>query len=112
MEAFGFKNQVELFNHVWETSNKKCFVSGRDLTKVPAYKWHNMFAHVLPKGKYSKWKLNPVNIVVLHPDIHYLYDFGTIEQQNNSGYDFEPLRKLKEQLKIEYEENYKPTVLC
>lgn len=100
---YGFSSQQDMFEYIWEISNKKCFVSGQCLKHIYKTNKHfNMFAHVLPKGKYPKWKLNPHNIVLLHPDIHYLYDQGTEKQRLESGFNFNKLYKLKEIFLSEY----------
>ena len=93
-----------MFTYIWEnTKDKRCLVSGAYLREFyGTNKWVNCFAHILPKGLYPKWKLNPFNIVLLHPDIHYLYDFGTEKQRLESGHNFNILYKLKDQLKHVY----------
>jgi len=62
--------------------------------------WH-CFAHILPKGKYTKFKLNPENILVVHPEVHHLIDAGTQDQRDATGWDFSPFYdKRKELLKL------------
>ena len=93
-----------MFNYIWEnTENKRCFVSDAPLKEFyGTNKWVNCFAHVIPKGLYPRFKLNPQNIGLLNPDVHWLYDRGTEKQRLESGHNFNPLYKLKEQLKQEY----------
>jgi len=69
-----FKNQKELFKHIWETRGEengyKSELTGNQLYHVNHYKWHWQFLHVLPKGTYPKYKLNPDNILLATPDEH------------------------------------------
>ena len=69
-----FKNQKELFRHVWETRVHRSEVSGQPLGEE-MNAW--FFAHVLPKGSYGLYKLKPFNITLLTPDEHTLYDHQT-----------------------------------
>lgn len=102
---YGYYNQMDLFSYLWDKSNKTCWLSGESLKKFEGTdRWHWMFAHILNKGVYTLWKLNPKNIVIIHPDAHHLFDHGTIEQQDKSRFNFTKLRLLKEQLKREYYE--------
>jgi hypothetical protein len=39
--------------------------------------WRSCFAHIFPKSKFKEWKFLPVNILLVHPDIHHLLDNGT-----------------------------------
>ena len=106
--AYGFKNQVELFNYVWDnTEPRKCFVSGEDLNKYYGTdRWYSCFMHILPKGRFTHWRLNPENIRLGSPEVHHLFDQGTEEQRANSGYDFRGLYELYDKLNKEYSELY------
>ncbi len=78
---FGFSSQRVLFNAIWERRAHYSFISGKWLGGVAPEYWINCFAHVLAKGKYPLWKLNPENIVLLTPHEHALYDQGTQEER-------------------------------
>jgi len=59
-----FKNQKEMFNYIWETREHKSELSGLPLLPKGHFQWHWQFLHVLPKGTYPKWKLNPDNVLL------------------------------------------------
>lgn len=77
--------------HIWETRDHVSEVSGQALLPLGHFMWHWQFAHVLPKGKYTRWKLNPENIMLMLPNEH----------QNQE--DYEIFRDKKETLRLEYE---------
>lgn len=52
--------QQELFKKIWETSNKKCEVCNKPLEYS-----HEIFSHILGKGAYPNYKLNPDNIKLM-----------------------------------------------
>jgi hypothetical protein len=84
---FGFANQIEMFKHIYFKAKKpiKCMISGRDITDCmngPINHWIRFYAHILPKGKYTYWKLNPRNIIMLHPEAHHIVDQGTQEDRD------------------------------
>ena len=77
--------EKELFIEIWETSDKRSWLTGDDLNKW-GYKsvrladppelpkrhplFYNMFHHVLNTKIYSRYKLNKDNIVLLTPQEH------------------------------------------
>ena len=65
-----FKSQIELFNYIWEIRSHKSQLSGLPLFPKGHDQWHWQFLHVLPKGTYPKWKLNPDNILLGLPSEH------------------------------------------
>lgn len=72
---FPFSNQVEVFKHVWNTRKHECWLSTVPLNfEVGSQQWFCCMAHVLRKGTYTYWKLNPGNIILLHPLMHDLVD--------------------------------------
>jgi hypothetical protein len=95
-----------LFESLWETRAKVSFLSGKDLSRTPDFLMLNIFAHVLPKGKYPKYRLNTKNIIFLDPDEHYLLDFGTEDQRQKyaeeNNCDWDCIYNLAEKLKKEY----------
>jgi hypothetical protein len=106
-KAFGFDSEKDLFMYLWDNSDHKCRVSGKTLDMFfGTTRFWSMFAHILPKGRYPEYRLNPDNVWIVHPDIHDLFDNRSREMQDASGYDFNPLRQKKEQLKADYYENY------
>ncbi len=105
---FGFSTQIEVFKHVYFIHKKPviCPVSHRDITDCmdgPIQHWIKHFAHVLPKGRYTYWKLNPANIIILHPEVHNIFDQGTKgDRSNHPDWDWEYLDGLVEIAKGEY----------
>lgn len=65
-----FKNQSEMFNYIWENREHISEVSGKPLLPKGHSKWHWQFAHVLGKGRYTKWKLKEFNIMLMLPEEH------------------------------------------
>jgi hypothetical protein len=99
--SFGFKDQVELFNHIWETQSHVCWLTKRPLPEKDI----RMFAHVLRKRKYTYFKLNPDNIRLLLPTIHDLVDnFKEEYREQLPHIDFDSWFNLQDEMKIKYEE--------
>ena len=96
------KSQISLFNDIWASTEHKCQLTGKSLSDIIPYStfWFSCFAHILPKGKYPKFKYNIENILLVHPDVHYQLDFGTKESQikhiGSGGMD--KWNKLREEL--------------
>lgn len=65
-----FKNQIEMFKWIWENRPHVSEVSGEPLLYPGHRQWHWQFAHILNKGSYPLWKLNPDNIMLLLPEEH------------------------------------------
>jgi hypothetical protein len=103
---YGFDDQISMFNHIWSSRLHRSVVSNKDLDLVPDFLWVNCFSHVLPKGAYTKYKLNPDNILLITPEEHFLLDQGTIEQREEyekaNNCSFKPYYEKKEQLYKEY----------
>ena len=100
--------EKKVFEHIWETRERKSFLSGIPITLTPkSIFWVNCFAHILPKGQYEGFRLFDDNIQLLTPDEHSLLDQGTIEQrqkyarQNNC--DWNKIFDLKARLRKEYD---------
>lgn len=65
-----FKGQLELFNYVWDSRPHISQLSGKPLLPKGSMQWHHQFLHILPKGTYKHWKLNPENILLARPEEH------------------------------------------
>ena len=109
MEERRFKSQVELFRYVWDNSDKKSAICGEDLNKYNGTSWFmNCFMHVLPKGRYTRYKYNPDNIMLATPVQHFLIDQGSrkqrkeYEEEHNCSFDV--FFKKKEELLARYQE--------
>lgn len=58
---------------------------------------------MLPKKLFPLWKLNPDNLVLIHPEVHRLFDSGTQEERDSHPlWDWRALDELVEQKKTEY----------
>jgi hypothetical protein len=77
-----FKNQKELFAYKWKNSpTRKCFVTEQNLKSYESTDMFvNCFAHVVSKKSAPEFKLYENNLVLLDPEVHRIYDFGTLEQ--------------------------------
>lgn len=110
---YGFKTLPELFMAVVYAAPRPiiCPVSGEDITKLFSEDfdiWKCCCAHILSRGKYPMWRLNPYNIVLLHPEAHKLFDQGTeAQRQGKKGWNWDYLYTLQEQLKKEYDDEYR-----
>jgi len=99
-QLFPFKNQIELFEHIWETQPHECWLTGKPLCE----KRVDQFAHVLRKGTYTYFKLNPENIKLLRHDVHNLVDnFKEEYRETYYWIDFDKWFKLQDEMRIEYE---------
>jgi len=65
-----FKTQKEMFDYIWETRPHLSQLSKEPLLPKGHPKWHWQFLHVLPKGKFKKYALNPENILLALPEEH------------------------------------------
>lgn len=104
MTMWGFSNQKEMFDFVWKTREHKCCLTGNSLDNVPESKRHWCHAHIISKGLYPMFKLNPSNIMLLDPDVHGLVDNFTEDMKTkhkniNFVYWFEQVEKMKQQYK-------------
>ena len=113
----GFKprkktGEKDMFNEIWDERKQKdgSHISGISGKLLDQYEgglfYYNMFAHVLDKKNFPKFRLNKNNIILVVPYEHILIDRGTIadrasyEKENNCSFDI--FYKKKEQLKQEY----------
>tara|TARA_R110000744_G_scaffold102377_8_gene196945 strand:+ start:92 stop:370 length:279 start_codon:yes stop_codon:yes gene_type:complete len=85
-----FKDQKEMFLFIWETRPHVSEISGKPLV-YPSQSFHVwQFAHVLGKGAYPRYKLNPDNIMLMTKDEH--------EKQES----FKAFRDRRDELKTRY----------
>ncbi len=88
-----FKNQIELFEWIWENRPHVSEISGKPLLPKGNMFWHHQFLHVLSKGAYPSMKLDPNNIMLATKEEH--------EKQEQ----FDLFRQRKEELKQKYYQN-------
>lgn len=103
------KNQIELFEILWDNSNRKSFLSDRPIKISRSSNfWYNIFAHVLSKSKskYPKFSLYSKNIVLLLPYEHFLLDHGTEDMRKKYAEEFKcdwnKIYSLRDDLRQEY----------
>jgi hypothetical protein len=89
-----FKNQRDLFEHIWNTREHVSELSGDPLLPKGHFQWHWQFLHILPKGSYPHYRLNIENIVL-----------GTVQEHENQEM-IGKFNELKSKLKAEYYEKY------
>lgn len=89
-----FKNQKEMFNWIWENREHVSEISGHLLLPKTHFQWHWQFAHILSKGAYPSFKLNPDNIMLMLPSEH--------EKQES----YEIFQERKSELKQQYYKEY------
>jgi len=65
-----FKNQMQMFLQIWDNRPHISELTGEPLLPYGNYRWHHQFLHILPKGSYPYYKLNPENILLGLPDEH------------------------------------------
>lgn len=108
---YGFESQTQLFAWCWDNAkNEKgeiiCKYTGEKLNRFANYSMDiflRCFAHVLPKGKYTCFRLNPKNIRVVFPDFHTIVDQGTsIDRVNHPSWRFNLWNQEVEEMKILY----------
>jgi hypothetical protein len=88
--------ELALFKEIWEERKKICFVSGEVIENFSV----QCFAHVLPKGSYPTLRLDKENIVLVKPEIHYIYDHQVDKAKETPM--FKELLDLKQRLKEEF----------
>jgi len=103
--------QMDLFNKIWSSRLHKSELSGQPLDQfknTQYFVW--LFAHILPKGQYSMFKLEEENIILVSPEEHRLIDFGTCDERMeyndvaNFPANWDVFYQRKEYLKIKYQE--------
>jgi hypothetical protein len=85
--GFGFDSQQEMFYHLWENAKDInadviCPFTGEKLNRYRnTNMFWNCFLHILPKGQYTYFKLNPANVIVASPEFHRIIDQGTHQER-------------------------------
>lgn len=86
--------ELALFKSIWDTTeHHRCWVCDEG---VPVFGVIH-FSHILTKGAYPAFRLNPANIKVKCAACHHAWDFG-----HTSGPEWDKVKKLKEELKYRY----------
>lgn len=101
---WGFETQKDLFIHIWNNRNHVCQFTGTNLDSVPEFQWHWMFAHILPKGLFPYFKLNPENIVLVYPEFHTCVDNFIPEYRDKYDWNFDLFFDMQEDMKEKYKQ--------
>lgn len=100
--------EYSLFLKIYAERNATCEVTGAQL-KFDV----KSFAHILSKGAYPGYRLNPDNIIMVHPNIHDLYDNFDKATLLAKYPEAKVIYDKKDKLKYEYyngdEKEYAPT---
>ena len=111
VSEWGYTRQLDMFVEIWDNMDKPrlCPISGQEIDKFYNTKmWFSCFAHVLAKGMYRKYKLNPFNIMVVHPEVHRMIDQGTqADRDRYPTWNWDIFYEKQLQLKEEYEQYIK-----
>jgi DNA-directed RNA polymerase subunit RPC12/RpoP len=74
----GLQSYTDFYKEIWNERKHICEITGVDLPfSVGSDMWRSCFAHIFPKSKFKQWAFLKINIILIHPDIHFLLDFGT-----------------------------------
>lgn len=79
-----FPNQRELFRFMWDNLPRVSEISGERIREAQA--WN--FAHIIPKGKFSRLKNNIWNICLMTKDEHTLYDDHPEKARKDKRFDW------------------------
>ena len=99
--------ELQLFYEIWAERPHVCAITGKTITESPDKnlpRWLCCFSHVIPKGSYPKYKLNPENIVLKTPQMHDNYhNKGKSELlEGEHGRQWKAFFDLKAKLALEY----------
>lgn len=100
-------SEADMYRDIWSARPHVSFLSGKNLDEWHGtQRWYSLFAHVLNKGHYTKYKFYQNNIILLTPLEHTLLDHGTQDQRDNyakkNGCDWGVIYELKERLRSQY----------
>jgi len=96
--------ELVLFKQIYIKKKGKCEITHKPIEFEPS-----AFMHILSKGSFPKFRLNPQNIMLVDPEIHFLYDNSSMETLLDQYPEANIIYELKDLLKIEYFKP-KPTI--
>lgn len=104
-KATGEKDVFQVILDSFEDNPITCFVCGKRLSLVT----HSNFAHILRKGRYERFRLNPDNIRIMCYNIqgtgcHSIFDNNPRSEIINKP-EWQKVFELEERLKQEYNSN-------
>jgi thymidylate synthase ThyX len=102
--SFGFKGEAEMFESIWQDRLHVCEFTGERLDKFYGTDlWFSCFMHILPKGQFPLWRLNPENVRLGAPDFHTILHNGTMaDRLKHPSWAFNRWDKLVQEMKGEY----------
>lgn len=99
-------SEYKLFEAIWEKREHICFLTNERLSDKSYYlnigMFHNLFHHVLPKGKYPNYRLKEENIIILFPHAHHEVETIAISDMLKKYPRYKLLLDLKETLIQKY----------
>lgn len=91
--------EADLFKCLFIERGMKCQITGKPLLFDV-----NSFAHILGKGAWPSFRLNPNNILMVLPEIHHLYDNSSREKLLAKYPEAEIIYTMKDKLRALYNE--------
>jgi len=95
--------EKEMFDEIWNERPRVSHVSGESLQRWEDTKlFVNLFSHILPKGNYSRYRLNKENIILLTPQQHLNWHSYTRDKLLTMDAGWRKVFDLYDKLKEEY----------
>lgn len=89
--------EMDLFKKLWEERPHVCFVSGDTIRFSPS-----VFFHILGKGAFEKYRLNPNNIIFVKPEYHDDWHNMTRAELLQKDCDWQKVFDMYDELKRSY----------
>jgi len=92
--------ELELFVEIWDERPHVSFISGEPIRQFNV----SCFAHVLNKNVYPELRLKKINIALITPEEHRIFDQGTVKEReaykkSHPKCEWDKLDKLKEEIR-------------
>lgn len=91
------KGELSLFLDLYKERGDRCQITGEWIAFNVS-----CFMHILSKGAYESYRLNPANILIVKKEIHELYDCSSKEKLLKEYPNASIIYELKDQLRYEY----------
>jgi len=89
--------ELLLYWKIWEQRPHVCQVSGEPIRTFDI----RCFSHILTKGAYPSYRLDPDNIILITPQMHHEWEFGS-----RSAPYWNWVKEKEQQLKRQYHEDW------
>ena len=116
--SFGYMNQYDMFLQLWhDADGPNGVICPFTKERLNFYKhrgnyWFSCFSHIIPKGKYPLFKLNPDNIRIVYPEFHRIVDQGRFEdRKGHPEWKFDEWDRLVLEMKEKYRQFKKDNLL-